>query len=206
MHPYVAPTVCTPLYVLRDPRGPSSWEFGDGDTEQQAEDLAATFGTYGLPFMLEHLDPAKAVTALEQGLSHGADYALPVLLALIGERERGQGVLQRLIDGLGARDDLAAQDLRTFAQAFERREDFACATTSPCGKPIRLNPGMGRQRPNERPHSEAAAPSNCAPFSTFGHIVALGAALGASHRGGESGVCASMTRADATRRRRRPSG
>ena len=120
-HPYLPPTISTPLgYVMPQPRY-RAWLFTADATASVASDLAAAIRDHGVPFMASgrHLDALAELA--RQGLGHFLEYRLPVVLLLLDRRDEALEEIARSLDALGDRSDAAAAELRAFGAEFLRR-------------------------------------------------------------------------------------
>jgi hypothetical protein len=124
-HDYQPPTVSTPIgYLLPDSKY-TSWVVGEGASPGAVEDLLAALTSYALPFMRSVVGLVALRDALERRLGHQAEYRLPIVVALLGEPDKAEDIVQRTLGDLGARQDAAAELYRGFAEAFRRREVLA---------------------------------------------------------------------------------
>jgi hypothetical protein len=99
-----------------------SWKIrADETTETTA--LVRAVAEYGLPFIHSTSDLPAMASAIQQGLGHGLEYRLPVVLALMGRREDAHLSVVRAIDQLGVREDAAAREFRQFAETLQHEFD-----------------------------------------------------------------------------------
>lgn len=120
-HPYLPPTVSTPIgYVMPEQRY-IAWVFGQGNNSEQARDLVAAVEDHGLPFMRSLIDLPAVCDALKRRLGHDLEYRLPVVLSLVGEDKEAHTAVDRAVEDLGGRRDPAEKRMRQFASAFRRR-------------------------------------------------------------------------------------
>lgn len=123
-HEYVPPTVSTRIgYIMPDHRD-ITWEFGGQYGTEAEADLMTAIADHGLPFMRSLILLPAILGAINNGFCLYPEYRLPAVLALMGRQNDAQIAVGRAIDKLGERDDAAAQQLRSFAVAFETRFPF----------------------------------------------------------------------------------
>jgi hypothetical protein len=118
-HPYVGPTVSTPLgYVMPEQRF-ATWQFGDDDSRAQADRLLTALEDYGLPFMRDHTGLDSIREAIEQGNAEFPEYRLPVVLSLLGRDDEAIVIVDARLAELGDADNPFAQDFRAYAERFK---------------------------------------------------------------------------------------
>jgi len=122
---YVPATISTPLgYLLPEGRY-RAWIFTDDRAEAVAADMVATIAEYGLPFMRSFTDLDSLSRALEPrskfAIEDNAQYRRPLAWLLAGDEKRAFAELEKALALLGERSDIAATDLRRFANAFANR-------------------------------------------------------------------------------------
>ncbi len=125
-HPYIPPTVVSPLgYVFPDP-GYRAWVFGGAfPADVVGPDMAGAIEKHGLRFMRSTTGLPEICRAIENrmGYDHLLRERLPVALLLDGHPKRAREVLDEALEGLGDRTDVAAEEFRRFAKVFRERID-----------------------------------------------------------------------------------
>jgi hypothetical protein len=117
-HPYVGPTVSTPIgYVMPEQRF-ATWQFGDGDSHAQADQLLTALDDYGLPFMRDHTGLDSIRDAVEQGDAEFPEYRLPVVLVLLGRDDEATRMIDDRLEELGNADNPFAREFRAYAERF----------------------------------------------------------------------------------------
>jgi hypothetical protein len=92
------------------------WEFIDPiHIAGLADQLAAAIARYGMPFIASAVNLEQLLLHLDLGHGHGTEYNRPVVLALLGRVHEARAATETLLESLIGRDDLAAEDLRPFA-------------------------------------------------------------------------------------------
>lgn len=117
-HPYVGPTVSTPIGYVMPERRFATWEFGDGDSQGQADRLLTALEDYGLPFMRDRTGLDSIRDAIEQGNAEFPEYRLPVVLALLGRHDEAARTIDERLEQLGDADNPFAREFRAYAKRF----------------------------------------------------------------------------------------
>lgn len=122
-HAYLPPTVCSPLGYLMPENKYISWVFAPGRSEEVATDMTNAIATHGLPFMRSVVDLAELRRRLHGrcGFDHQLAYRRPAAAFLAGDMDQARALLNDTIADLGARTDLAAADVRKFAESLRNR-------------------------------------------------------------------------------------
>lgn len=122
-HPYIPPTVSTPLVYLPPGGQYEPWLFGHGEPAGPAASLVAAVRDSGLPFMATavSLDGLRRQIEAGMGFAHQLVYRLPVVCLLAGDRAAGRQALDASVAELGDRQDPAAVELRAFAERLRTR-------------------------------------------------------------------------------------
>lgn len=124
-HLYLPPTMSIHLGYLMPQQRYLPWLFGEGESVRDlATEMAETIGTYGIAFMNEHTALPAIVRAMETGrfgYPHQTATRLPVGLLMLGQLDRAEQAVASYCDGLGDRQDPAAEHFRRFAIAFNDR-------------------------------------------------------------------------------------
>jgi hypothetical protein len=121
-HPFIPPTVSTPLaYLLPDPRY-RTWLFA-GEDEAVAQQLGELVKKYAVPFMVAAAPLSNLVEELKQGsgIASQAAFRRPVALMLAGEITEAQRDVQASVQRLANRTDDAALAFRDFARVLLAR-------------------------------------------------------------------------------------
>jgi len=120
-HLYQPPTVCTPLgYEMPEGRY-RAWILTRDPDPAPGASLVGAVTRHGLPFMRRLAGMESLCAAAEQGLGFNLEYRLPVVRLLLGRAREAQAALDEDIARLGAREDVAAAQLRAFAGEFSAR-------------------------------------------------------------------------------------
>jgi hypothetical protein len=118
--PRLAPTICTSLGYLMPEARYVEWLFEPApfDYLSECKRMARAVEVYGMPFMNSN----STLTAQLQDLEHlrfsskeTAVYRCPVAYLLSGRTELAAAYVKRQLEELGDREDLAAQQYKTFA-------------------------------------------------------------------------------------------
>lgn len=122
-HPYIPPTISTPLSYLVPVHRSRQWILHEAGPVNTIPDLVAAVATYGLPFMRRMTKLAALCEGLEGrlGFSHQLNYRRPVAWMLSGDSPRASRAVEESFANLGDRRDPAAQEFRIFAEALRRR-------------------------------------------------------------------------------------
>ena len=123
-HPYIPPTVCTPLgYIMTEPRY-RAWMIETPRSDQNSiADLTSAVRQYALPFMEAHASLAGVIALIEarKGYDHVLAYRRPVAWALADEVGRALSVIDAEEEELANRSDVAADELRSFIVEFRKK-------------------------------------------------------------------------------------
>jgi hypothetical protein len=121
-HPYIPPTISTPLYELVSPSRYQTWDFyRDGTMPQRAADLAAAIEHYGLPFMRSAtgLEELRRLIEADYGpVPEELAYRHAVVCLLAGDLDGALAGLDAALAGMSGRHDPAAVLFREFAERF----------------------------------------------------------------------------------------
>jgi hypothetical protein len=118
-HPYVGPTVSTPLgYVMPEQRF-ATWQFGADDSRSEADRLVTALEEHGLPFMRDHTGLDSIRDAIEQGNAESPEYRLPVVLSLLGRDDEAVAIVDARLEELSDADNPFAQEFRAYAERFK---------------------------------------------------------------------------------------
>ncbi len=123
-HPYVPPTVGTPLSYLMPEAYFRTWVLGGPDTAERARDMAAAVTRYGLPWMRAGASLQTLCRSLIEGdalLEHEEFYRRPVALLLAGDVAGAAAWLDRLLAEVGDDTDAFSVEFRGFAAALRYR-------------------------------------------------------------------------------------
>lgn len=123
-HPYLPPTVNTPLGYLMPGSRYKAWLLDTSDVAGE-DNLVRAVAAYGLSFMRSGATLAEIRRLLDEGLGfdHQLVYRRPVALAITGDIAGSLQSIEAIEVELGDRNDAAAAQLRSFAAAFRRRYD-----------------------------------------------------------------------------------
>jgi hypothetical protein len=121
-HRYLPPTVSVPLRSLL-PAGPAfEWVLGRSEDSDTAvvDDLADCLLRYAMPYYAQQSDPHEMATTLEAMWVNWQDsaYRWPIALWMLGDSKAADGALTKVVASLGRRDDLAAREVREFAECI----------------------------------------------------------------------------------------
>jgi hypothetical protein len=117
-HPYVGPTVSTPIGYVMPEQSFTTWQFGDKDSQSQADELLTAVENYGLPFMRDHVELESIRDAIEQGNAEFGEYRLPVVLSLLGRDDEAVRMIDDRLQELGDADNPFAHEFRAYAERF----------------------------------------------------------------------------------------
>jgi hypothetical protein len=119
---YQPPTIVTPVgYVMPEHRD-KIWEFGGQHGTTAAPEVIEAIVDYGMPFMRSHTHLSAILEAANEGLCRCSEYCVPAILEVMGRHDDAKTAVARAVDGLGDRQDAAAQKLHHFAAAFGAAE------------------------------------------------------------------------------------
>ena len=123
-HPYVPPTVSSPIgYLLPECRY-TEWLIRAGE-EEPAREMVGAIVRHGTNFMERRRDLGSLLEGLDRrpGLQFGdrQDYSRPVAWLLAGDAHRAREDIERSLVGLEPRSDPAAVRFRSFGAAFLRK-------------------------------------------------------------------------------------
>ncbi|HWM88899.1 MAG TPA: hypothetical protein VNO33_23775 [Kofleriaceae bacterium] len=121
-HAYLPPTVSISIGYVMPERCYVGWDVGEGRPEAVAE-LTAAVERHGLPYMRRLVELPALCEAVEQRQSLRPEYQLPPIRLLLGRRNQALEGLAEDVKRLGDRQDAAALELRSFAEAFARHVD-----------------------------------------------------------------------------------
>lgn len=121
-HPYIPPTISSPIGYLRIGRYYEVTVASVTDAARAADELANLIEQDAHPFIERHLTVAAIIDGLEtERLSASPiEYRLPVLLTIAGDSERARQVLDAGVAGRANRVDAEAEQYRAFAAAAQR--------------------------------------------------------------------------------------
>lgn len=125
-HPYIPPTISTPLGYLMPNARYTAWFFENGtDNRAQVEQMLEAIRKWGYPFMAANSSLHKLIeTMLHSGFGHphALAYAIPAAYHLIGEKQLAKEYVNGQMNALTSRDDMAANHYRAFARSLS--EEF----------------------------------------------------------------------------------
>lgn len=122
-HPYLPPTISSPVGYLMPARRYAAWVFGAGRSANVATDMAHAIATYGIAFMRSVGDLAELRRQLRgrQGAEHQLAYRRPAAALVAGDLEQARVLLDEEMAAIGARTDVAAAAFREFAEVLRGR-------------------------------------------------------------------------------------
>ena len=122
-HPYLPPTISSPIGYLMPEKKYKGWVFTPGHLEEVATDMAGAIALHGLAFMRSVVDLGALRHRLQDGLGfeHQRVYRRPAAALVAGEIQQARALLDDGLVALGARTDAAAAEFRKFAEAFRSR-------------------------------------------------------------------------------------
>ncbi|MEO5535511.1 MAG: hypothetical protein ABIR17_10315 [Pseudolysinimonas sp.] len=122
-HPYLPPTVSSPLGQLMPDMRYKAWAIGPNDIDTKSDEVVAAIEKFGVPFMESGSSLREIDRLLNAGMGaqHQLIYRRPVSLLLLGDVARAMQVVDSSQEGLGTRDDPAATEFRSFADRFRVR-------------------------------------------------------------------------------------
>jgi hypothetical protein len=122
-HPYVPPTVSTPIGYLMPGKKYTAWLFESGVNHvSEVEKMAEAINRYGFPFMQANTTLQALIdTMLHSGFGypHQLAYRIPTAYLLVGEKTLAEQYVDDQLKELSDRKDLAAQQYRKFVAAFK---------------------------------------------------------------------------------------
>jgi hypothetical protein len=124
-HPYIPPTISTPIGYAMPQQRYVSWVIDGTESESTVKDLVAAVSNYGLAFMREHTTLAMLLAAIKKRYGHRLEYRLPVVLWLLERRDSALAALDEHEHDLGGQSNPAAEDFRRFAANFRRLAETA---------------------------------------------------------------------------------
>lgn len=121
-HSYVPPSISTPLGYLMPESRYQAWLFGDLESvEANSASLAAAVSDWGTPYIRENDSLEKIVATLSTTKHPAGGPAMMRVatgLALLGDDGRARQTVERDLDDLCGRHDMAATHYRHFAEAL----------------------------------------------------------------------------------------
>ncbi len=126
-HAYQPPTVSVPLGQVMPEARYRGWIFERESIEHAATEMVAAIVEYGRPFMDETTSLGSLWGQLTENRGHFLEYRRPVVLSLLGRHDEAVGDVDRSVRDLGDRQDVAAQELRSFAAAFREAAPLKAA-------------------------------------------------------------------------------
>jgi hypothetical protein len=118
LHPYIPPTISTPLGYIMPEKKYATWLFGEGDVDDLAvAKMVEAIQKYGVPFMRSHANLDAIIEALESGCGFPTNtaYRLPVAYFLQGQTEKAVQYLRNRLATFGEKETMASQDYKKFA-------------------------------------------------------------------------------------------
>jgi hypothetical protein len=128
-HTYQPPSVSTPIGYLMPEARYRAWVFADDVAAGAvARDMAAAIESWAKPFMRSTSSLPELSRRIEEGMGveDQLNYRHPVVLYLTGEIVAARTVLHETRRKVANRTDLAAQELRRFAEALDAEMGVQC--------------------------------------------------------------------------------
>lgn len=145
-HPYLPCSVSSPLGYLMPASEFLVWAFQRGvDVGPPAADMARAVLTYGLQFMRETLTLPQLLRRIEDNQGNQLEYRLPVVLMLLGQKERAASAIDAHLARIGSQDNPYTVAYRSFARNVRGRLGL-----SPQERPL---PGGGSTSEQQKPDS-----------------------------------------------------
>ncbi len=124
-HAFTPPTLSTPLGYLMPNKEYKAWLFESGaDNVLRVNRLVEAVRTWGYSFMEANRTLPDLIETMVQsgfGYPHQNAYRIPVGYQLIGETRKAEDYINKHINALSTRNDLAADYYRAFAVAFHEQ-------------------------------------------------------------------------------------
>lgn len=127
-HPYLPPTVRSPLGYLSPERRYRPWLFEATTVRPLAAEMVGSFAQHGVAFIRRNAGLEGLCQGLDEGLSsdHDLPYRRSAAWLVAGDPVQALEIVDEAMAGLEARTDLAAGEFRRFAVNLrERAEDGA---------------------------------------------------------------------------------
>ena len=121
-HSYVPPSISTPLGYLMPESRYQAWLFGDLESvEANSASLVAAVSDWGTPYIRGNDSLEKIVATLSTTKHPAGDPAMMRVaagLALLGDSTQARRTVEKDLDDLRDRDDMAATYYRSFGEAL----------------------------------------------------------------------------------------
>ena len=120
-HPYIPPTISTPIGYLMPENSYVSWLFEPGENHsREAQRMVQSITTYGYPFMSANNTLASLIDKMLAGFGHPHQlkFRIPAAYLLVSETQMAEDCVNQELNALCGRDDAAADQYRAFAKAM----------------------------------------------------------------------------------------
>jgi hypothetical protein len=119
-HSYQPPTISSPLGYVMPQKQYKAWLFSRGHGGAATIDIINAIAWHGIAFMRSATNLAELRRCMEEhlGLEHQLVYRRPAAAMLAGDLIKARTLLDEMSAAVRARTDLAATDLKKFAEAM----------------------------------------------------------------------------------------
>lgn len=120
-HPYTGPTISISLGYIMPEKTYIDWRFTGNPIDGPFDELADAVATYAVPLMEQNCTAQKMSVLLETNPFFALDQDLKrrqVAKYMLGQPAEGLRICEERLKNLGLRQDMAAEQYRTFAANF----------------------------------------------------------------------------------------